>query len=63
MCSHESMHICALVRFEQHLILHVLRLFNTFVLVCVVRLHTLSLDIRGAARHVAFEWPVHTRHQ
>ena len=61
-CSHESMHICALVRFHQHLILHVLRNFDTFVLVCVVRLHTVRPDLSVAARRIAFKCPIRTRH-
>jgi len=56
------MHICALVRLQHHLILHVLRHFDTFVLVCIVNLHTVRLDVQVTAWHIAFEWPIRTRH-
>ena len=47
-----SMHICALVRLQEHLILHVIKYFSTIVIVCVVSLHTVRPDIHIAAQHV-----------
>jgi len=32
------------------------------VIVCVVSLHIVRLDIHVAAQHIAFEWPIRTRH-
>jgi len=41
-CYPQSIDICSLVRFQQHLILHVFRHFGTLVIVCIVSLHAVT---------------------
>jgi len=46
------MDICALVRLQQYLILHVFKHFGTLVIVCVVSLHTVTYMLQPGILHL-----------